>query len=69
MVWLVLKMRCTCTELKCQVDEQYKTMHKDEKYARLRDCEPTFELWVLTHVKPGETVDIDYENNDYTILT
>mgnify|MGYP000862962089 CR=1 FL=1 len=32
----------TLSELQCEVEKEYKSMSEEEKYHRLRDCEPTF---------------------------
>ena len=61
-------MQYTYEELEKIVDEQLEAMCANEKYQRLSLNDPTFEEWVLSAIRPGDTVMIDFQKNDFKIV-
>ena len=58
-------MKFTKEELKEYIESEWENMSQEEKYVRLRDCNPTFTEFVFSHLSDGEVVDIDFENKKF----
>ena len=58
----------TYEELLKEVDEEWKSMSEDEKHMRNIQCDPTFKQFVGSHIKPGQSVEINEHEYSYKIL-
>ena len=58
----------TYNELCAFVEVQWDTMCEEEKHLRLAHVDPTFEQYVLSCIKKGQSVFIDNVHTDYTII-
>jgi hypothetical protein len=54
-------------ELKKYVDDEWEHMSEDEKYRRMRDVDPTFHEYILSSMKPGDTVTLNDLTYQYEI--
>lgn len=61
-------MDYTYAELKKTVDDSWETMSEDEQHRWYQDPSPTLEMYVLSQMKEGDSVYIDYDNNTYEII-
>jgi len=56
----------THPELEKFVEDQFKSMSKEEKYERLKNCDPTFEEMVLGQIRLSDTVRINHEESTWS---
>lgn len=43
-------------------------MSSEERYQRLKNCDPTFAEYVWSMIQEGDNVDIDFESLTFTII-
>ncbi len=61
-------MNFTYKELEEYVEKEWDDMSDDERYQRLKNCDPTYAHWVLSTIPNGSSVYINFETNEHEII-
>jgi len=61
-------MNYTYSELKKTCDEFFESLSEDAKYHFMRNCDITLDMYVLSSIRPGDIVNIDYYSNTWEII-
>jgi len=60
-------MTYTYEELKEATDKWFDSLSEDVKYQMIKQNDVSFEEYILSQMKVGESVEIDFENYKYEI--
>jgi len=61
-------VRYTYEELSKRVDDWHESLDDEQRYRFVICPEPTFEMWVLGLIKPGDVVEMNLDNCTYEIV-
>ena len=61
-------VRYTYEELSKSVDDWHESLNDEQRYQFAKCPEPTFEMWVLALIKPGDVVEMNLDNYTYEIV-
>lgn len=60
-------MKYTYKQLAAEVDDWWKSLGEDGRYQWYLNPFPTFEMYVLSNIRPGDEVTIDFNTYSYEI--
>lgn len=58
----------TYDQLKKEVEDEWDNMSEIEQSCRVRDSSPTFKMYVLSSLKPHQSIILNEEENTYEII-
>lgn len=67
-VWEPSPVKHTYEELLKEVDDEWESLGEEGQYIWYLNPSPTFNMWVLGFIKPGQSVEIDESNHEYKII-
>jgi len=66
--WEPSPVKYTYEELSKEVDDEWESLGEEGQYMWYINPSPTFNMWVLGLIKPGQSVEIDESNHQYKII-